>query len=203
MGGKSNMRRFSIKHILIASLLVLVLVLGAGCQNDPVRGEDDPSVIEWPDLTAPEDVVETIRLVYQNFNDASSDELMSHYAAVLYDDPNQGHNYIWYMQPGDVTQYGEVMLRDEDIAGTRYVIEQSSALNLFISSGSWTTAPDVCAECQQTTRTYTITTTINLGGEVNNFAGEGMNIRLIVGPNEQIPGTWTIYSASDLPQSGG
>jgi hypothetical protein len=197
------MRRFSINNMLIVCLLVLGLVFTAGCQSDPVKGEDDSSEIEWPDLTAPEDVIETIRLVYQNFNDASSDELMEHYAAILYDDPEQDNDYIWYMQPGDVEEYGNVMLREEDIASTRYIIEQASALDLDISTGNWALFPDVCAECLETTRTYTICVTISRDGEVSTHAGEEMRIRFVIGPNAQASGTWTIYLAQDLPKAGG
>ncbi|MCK4537475.1 MAG: hypothetical protein KAV42_01630 [Candidatus Krumholzibacteria bacterium] len=175
-----------------------MLAFTAGCQDDPVKVVDDPG-IEWPDLTAEEDVIETIRLVYQNFNKVGISELMEHYAAVLYDDPDQEHDYVWNMQTADVAQYGDVMLREDDISGTQYIIEQSSALYLDISSGTWTEATDVCDECRQTTRTYTITTTLDHKGEVLTLAGEEMRINLVIGPNEQAPSTWTIYIASDLP----
>jgi hypothetical protein len=188
----------------IAVILLVSVMSSYGCILNPDPGvEDRPVVpIEWPPLTAREDVVETIRLVYKHFNQAGSTELMEHYASILYDDPNQTFDYVWNMQPEDVAQYGGVMLREEDIAGTRYIIEQSSALDLDISPGSWVKAVDVCAECWQTTRTYYISTTLDHRGEVLDLSGEAMRINLVIGPNEQLPGTWVIYIASDLPKVG-
>lgn len=185
----------------IAVILLVSVMSSYGCILNPDPGlEDKPDLeIPWPELTTPDDVVETIRLVYKHFNTAGSDELMAHYAAILYDDPNQVHDYVWNMQTDDVAQYGDVMLRDDDILGTRYIIEHSSALDLDIAAGSWIAAEDVCAECLQTTRTYTIDTTLDHLGEVKTFVGLDMSINLVIGPNEQVPGTWVIYVASDLP----
>ncbi|MBU8922362.1 MAG: hypothetical protein KOO63_11150 [Bacteroidales bacterium] len=192
------MNRFSMGYLSIICLLALTLAFTPGCQDDPVKGELD-SGIEWPDLSAEEDVIETIRLVYQNFNKVPSDELMTRYAAVLYDDPNQEHDYVWNMKPGDVAQYGVLMFREEDIAGTEYIIRQSSALNLDISYASWEAAPDICDECLQTTRVYSISTTLDHRGEIWTLTGEEMGIQFVIGPNEQISGTWVIYIASELP----
>ncbi|MBU8922360.1 MAG: hypothetical protein KOO63_11140 [Bacteroidales bacterium] len=185
----------------IAAILLVSVIATYGCILNPDTGDEgrDPVVIDWPDLSTPDDVVETIRLVYKHFNTAPTDELMTYYADILYDDPGQEHDYVWNMQPDDYTKYGELMLREEDIAGTEYIIRQSSALYLFISAGTWDPAPDVCAECLQTTRTYTITTTLDHNGEIETLSGLSMNINLVIGPNEQKPGTWVIYVASDLP----
>ena len=188
----------------IAAILLVSVITSYGCILNPDTGDDDrdPIVIEWPDLTTPNDVVETIRLVYKHFNTASTDELMTHYSAILYDDPDQNHDYVWNMQTEDVAEYGDVLLREDDIKGTRYLIEQSSALQLTIEAGSWLGAPDVCEECLVTTRTYWISTTLDHKGEIMKLAGEEMRIQLIIGPNEEFPGTWTIYVASDLKKAG-
>ncbi|MCK4537473.1 MAG: hypothetical protein KAV42_01620 [Candidatus Krumholzibacteria bacterium] len=185
----------------IAAILLVSVITSYGCILNPDSGKEEiePVDIDWPDLTVPEHVVDTIRLVYEHFNQATENELMSHYGDILYDDPDQVFDYVWNMQPDDVALYGEVMLREEDIAGTWYLLDNSSALTLDISPGSWGPAEDVCAECLQTTRTYTITTQLDHGGEIMNLAGNDMRINLVIGPNEQVSGTWVIYIASDLP----
>ncbi len=181
-------------------LVIFTLSVFAGCKTEsPVRSEEDP--IEWPDLTEREHVIETILLVYEN-HERNTDDLMEHYEAVLYDDPSNDHDYVWNMQEGDIIAgHDPIMLRDEDIQGTRFILENASALMLSISAGAWDPIPDVCEECWETTRAYSISAKMFIGGEDMTFNGESMRIHFVVGPDEQVPGTWTIYIATDLPGS--
>ncbi len=186
---------------IIAAIALVSVLSSYGCILNPEKGEPDvpPVVIDWPELTDKEAVIETISLVYEHYRQGS-DELIEHYTTVLYDDPSNDHDYVWNMQEGDIIAgHNPIMLRDEDIQGTRFILENASALTLDISAGAWDPIPDVCEECWETTRTYTISAKMFIGGEDMTFNGDNMRVNFVVGPNEQVPGTWTIYIASDLP----
>ena len=183
----------------IAGTIGLIVLLGInGCILDPKTDKDtpDPVKIQWPDLALKEDVITVIDLCYKHYQDASYDELENHYQGVLY--LASGDNYIWNNQvpvgePGPPT----TMTRDEDIVGTRFIWEESSGLILDMSTtaASWEPVPEICEECWETTRSYSITTTI----QSKPYQGIEMRVKFIVRPNHDNPEKWAIYIAYDLP----
>lgn len=186
---------------IIAAALTVGVLASYGCILNPDSGGGGEDVtIDWPDLTDREDIVETISLVYENYNRVGIDELMTHYSNTMYEDPSGQNSYIWNMQEGDIIQgHNPVMTRSEDLAGTRGILTNASNLNLEISSGTWSQNQDICEECWETTRLYTINATFPGEGEPITYNGVNMRVNFVVGPNTEDPGTWAIYIASDLP----
>lgn len=184
-----------------AGIFILISMLGAyGCILNPEEGGGGGGgEIEWPDLTDKEDPITTIQLCYNNYQNASINELMDHYVNVLYDDPDDVNDYVWYMQPDDVAKYGEIMTLEQDINGTRFVLENANPLTLELSGVSWDPAPEVCDECYKTTKTYSITATFIIEGEPDPYQGMLMRVTFVVGPHHDDPGKWAIYLAQDLP----
>ena len=187
---------------IIAGIMMIGVMASYGCILNPESdgGGGEQVDIDWPDLTEREDIIETIQLVYDNYNRVGIDELMTNYTNTMNVDPSGQNEYIWNMQEGDVIGgHNPVMTRSEDIQGTRGILTNASNLNLDISPGSWSLNQDICDECYETTRNYTINATFPAEGEPITYNGIDMRVNFVVGPSTGSPGKWAIYIATDLP----
>lgn len=182
----------------LASLLLVIFALSlfSGCTaDDPVKTEED--LTDWPDLTEKEDVIETIRLCYENYKTATMSDLETHYRDILYQE--EGNEYVFWLHPDDVeTGQEPFMSLTEDVAGSMYIWEHANALALYLSPGIWIPVEiEGCDDCFTTSRTYTITTSIDHHGEIFELTGVNMTVEFIVRPQHDDPTKWAIYIAYD------
>ncbi|MBN2184473.1 MAG: hypothetical protein JW746_04010 [Candidatus Krumholzibacteriota bacterium] len=189
------------KRLLSAAVFSAALFLINGCILNPeTEKPPPPEPIEWPDLTEKEDVIETITLCYENYNTATPSDLETHYREILYDE--EGHKYVFYLQEGDYGPAEEPLLTlEQDVAGSVNIWKYSSGLTLSLSYSQWEeyTGDEDCDNCWQTTRTYSIDTSIEYGGEVHDLSGTNMTVIFIIRPQHDDPSKWAIYIAYDLP----
>jgi len=190
----------------LAAVMVILMLGASGCILNPEEDNEPPEPVEinWPDLTEKEDCIETILLLYNYYNrlDNVSKAIEDHYVPLLYDDPNNIKDYVWYMSIVDVTQGDDpIMTRDRDIAGTEGLLKNASLLEFKLEGAPvWNTVTDVCDNCWTTTRQYSFTCKITVDGELKSFTSELANVEFVVGPHHNDPNKWAIYQASDLKE---
>ncbi|MBU8922361.1 MAG: hypothetical protein KOO63_11145 [Bacteroidales bacterium] len=190
------------RRVLLAIVgIVCIAFCLPGCANDPEQGVTDfaESDIEWPTLHEREDLIETILLCYENFDQASLEELEHFYGRVLYDDSSDDNDYVWITDPRDVEDGCPALLtRAQDINSTKNIFSRASELQLSIYPAKWFEAPDVCDGCWETTRVYSIVMVTGTGDDAHFLSSGEMNIHFIAGPHHNDPEKWAIYVARDL-----
>ena len=188
------------KRLLAAAVFSAALFLINGCILNPeTEKPPPPEPIDWPDLTEKEDVIETITLCYENYNTATPNDLEVHYRAILYDEP--GKQYVFYLQEGDYVPGEDNFLNfEQDVEGSLNIWKYSSDLVLELSDSQWDeyTGDEDCDNCFTTTRTYTISTSIDVGGEVRDLSGANMIVVFIVRPQHDDPTKWAISIDYDI-----
>ena len=188
--------------ILAAVGLICIVCCLPGCATDPTGGVDEPKTGSevWPGLFEKEDLVETIRLCYQRYDDADIDDLEFFYQNILYDDPAGENDYVWMMQAADVAKgHPEILTREQDIRATINIFKNAHSLDFDISGGDWIACPDVCEGCYRTTREYSISIVAVRNGRERIMGSTGMRVLFVAGPHHDDPEKWAIYSATDLP----
>lgn len=190
---------------LVAAMVIFMLG-ASGCIFNPAVDKDPPEPvdIDWPDLTEKEHCIETILLLYNYYNKLGdvSKAISDHYELILYDDPADLKDYVWYMSIVDVTKGDDpIMTRAKDIAGTEGLLKNASLLDFKLEGApTWIQVPDVCANCWTTTRQYSFTCKITVEGELKSYTSELANVEFIVGPHHNDSNKWAIYQASDLKE---
>jgi hypothetical protein len=190
----------------MAAAMVILMLGASGCILNPEEDNKPPEPvdIDWPDLTEKEDCIETILLLYDNYNRLGdvSKAISDHYELILYDDPLDIKDYVWYMSIVDVTQGDDqIMTRARDIAGTEGLLKNASLLEFKLEGAPvWELVEDVCANCYTTTRQYSFTCKITVDGELKSFTSDLANVQFIVGPHHNDTNKWAIYQASDLKE---
>ncbi len=188
---------------VIAATAVFFMLGAYGCILNPADDPQpiDPIDIVWPDLTERDDCIETILLLYNNYNRVGdrATAVNEHYATMLYDDPEGSNDYVWYMSEADQHQPGDpaILTRAEDIEGTIYLLTNASQMSMTIPVTPWINRTDVCADCWMTTRQYTYNCTISHKGELLSFHGDTVEIEFVVRPHHNDPNKWALYQASD------
>lgn len=190
---------------LIAFALIAIILGSYGCILDPKENPEPPPLPEivWPDLTEKDDCIETILILYNNFNRLNIEqEVNNRYASMLYDDPAEENDYVWNMSQYDIdiNHYPAILSRTEDIIGTMRLLENASSMDLKVPATTWLPAPAYCEECYSTTTTYEFTCEIMVNGEPKAFSGSQTEIIFVVGPHHDDPDKWAIYAASDQKQ---
>ena len=190
----------------LAAAMVILMLGASGCILNPEEDNEPPEPvnIDWPDLSEKEDCLETILLLYNYYNRLGdvSKAISDHYELILYDDPDDLKDYVWYMSIVDVTK-GEdpIMTRAGDIAGTEGLLKNASLLDFKLEGApTWIQIEDVCDNCWTTTRQYSFSCKITVEGELKSYISEPTNVEFIVGPHHNDPNKWAIYQASDLKE---
>ena len=199
--------KMTIKKWRALAAVMAILMLGAsGCILNPEEDNEppDPVVIDWPDLSEKEDCIETILLLYDNYNRLGdvSKAISDHYEKILYDDPADLKDYVWYMSIVDVTKGDDpIMTRAKDISGTEGLLKYASLLDFNLQGApTWERREDVCDNCWMTTRQYSFNCNITVDGELKSYVSDLSNVAFIVGPHHDDPNKWAIYQASDLKE---
>ena len=186
-------------RLLSAAVISAALFLINGCILNPeTEKPPPPEPIDWPDLTEMEDVIETITLCYENYNTATMNDLEMHYRDILYDEA--GNEYVFYLQEDDVELGDDGLLTlEEDVRGSVNIWKYSTGLILDLSWSQWDPYEDEnCEDCWISTRTYSITTTIDYGGEVKDYSGNDMIVIFIIRPQHDDPTKWSIFMVYDV-----
>jgi hypothetical protein len=190
------MRSFMFKAAL-PLLLVSALLLSPACIFDPQEKLDPPPVpvVEWPDMTQRDDVVETILIAYEYPKEGES---VSRYNALLHS------KYFFGLDPADVG-VGEppIFTRAEEIRTTERIFELESLLELTVAeTGTWNPYNEIegepCENCWESTREYRIRA--QFGDEDITYqspAGRA-SVIIIVAPDEADATKWVIRAMYDI-----
>jgi hypothetical protein len=144
----------------VSLITFVILVLTAGCSDDPSGPKRDRTQ-PWPDLSEPEDVIETLLRAYEERN-------AERYHGILRDP-----DYLFYFQERDVWPGADSCLTlEEDYDATRRMFLAAMgtpedddpmlvALELVIvGAESWTAVDSIgsgeCRDCLTTLREYDI-----------------------------------------------
>jgi len=190
------MRSFMFKAAL-PLLLVSALILSPACIFDPKEKLDPPPVpvVEWPDMTQRDDVVETILIAYEYPKEGES---VSRYNALLHS------QYFFGLDPTDVG-VGDppIFTRAEEIRTTERIFELESLLELTVAeTGTWNPYNEIegepCENCWESTREYRIRA--QFGDEDITYqspAGRA-SVIIIVAPDEDDATKWVIRAMYDI-----
>jgi hypothetical protein len=188
---------------ILTAAMVLFMFGAYGCilDSEDEKPADSSDEIEWPDLTEKEDCIETILLLYENYNRLGdvSKAISDHYEMILYDDPADLKDYVWYMSAVDVMlSHPPTLTRAQDIAGTEGLLKNATLLDFRLEGAPEWEKADVCDNCWTTTRQYSFICKITVYGELRSYVSELSNVEFIVGPHHNDSNKWAIYQASDL-----
>jgi hypothetical protein len=157
---------------ILACLGIVTALVFAGCSEEtgPCNPGHD-SGIDWPDLTAREDVIDYLLLTYEHRD-------YDRYNTLLHPD------YIWYFQPRDAEELGTPLIDyAEDAEATKRIFDRAVMLELELGAGTWNEITEVggqpCHGCWETDRVYGIQVQFT-GGDVI-YTGSDM-VKFIIVP---------------------
>ncbi len=181
----------------IMPLIAAAIMLLASCGEDSVNSEppyEEPPV-DWPDMTARDDVVETFVLCFEN---PKIGESISKYNALLHS------KYFFGLHADDVPPGGiPIMMRTEDIRATEGIFEFESLLELTITPevGSWDAYPELeeepCENCYVTKRQYFIRARFGDEATIYQSPVGKTFMSVIVSPDEADSTKWVLRAMYD------
>jgi hypothetical protein len=175
-------------------LAALALMPALSCGDDPVEPKNDGG-IDWPDMTARDDVVEALLLTYANPENA---ETASRFEALLHS------KYFFALDAADVGPGDpQKLTRAEDIAATEWIFENHTMLELDLEeSGPWQELLELegqtCGDCWESTRMYFIMVQFHEEETIHLSPAERVAVSIIVAPDERDPARWVIRAMYDM-----
>ncbi|MDZ7860448.1 MAG: hypothetical protein U5O15_07255 [Candidatus Krumholzibacteriota bacterium] len=199
-----------IRRLLQAALsltLIFSVIITSGCILDPKETTDQPVNEEpWPDRTEKDHCIEIIDRVYEEKDIEKYKELLLE--PDQRPEPEFSDGYIWYNQPTDVSEYGEILSYQEEWMGTQGIFNNAvGTLNITLSEYSgldsdWTEESGMGDGFWSKKVNYFFTFELpdpDNPGETKIYNGDS-DVEFFIGPDPEDPEKYLLYRARDVPK---